>query len=83
MTMKTEGAFEAALAAVGQKTSIAGAGTTGFAWMFSNEFLGIAGLLVAIAGLLVNVYFKRKEYALKKELHDAEIAALRDPRHEQ
>jgi hypothetical protein len=79
---QTEATIEATLAAVGQKTTIGGASATGFAWLFSNEFMGLMGLLVAIAGLLVNVYFKRKEDARQQALHDAEMAALRSGHHE-
>lgn len=74
--MKTDVTFESALAAVGQKTSIAGASTTGFAWFFSNEFLGVMGLLVAVIGLVVNIYYRRRENARRQALHDATIAVL-------
>lgn len=75
--MKTEVSMEAAIAAVGQKTSLAGAGATGYAWLLSNEALGVMGVLIALAGLAVNWYFRRKEYELKKELNAAELAALK------
>lgn len=68
--------IEATLAAVGQKTTVAGASATGFGWLFSNEFLGLAGLLIAIAGLLVNIYFKRKEDARQQALYLANLAIL-------
>lgn len=80
--MKSEATIEATMAAAGQKTTMAGASATGAAWVFSNEFLGLMGLLVAIGGLLVNIYFKRKEDARQQELHEAELANLRSHDHE-
>lgn len=66
--MKTA-TLEATLAAAGQKATVGGASTTGIAWYFSNEFLGVMGILIALAGLMVNFYFRRKEFALKHEEH--------------
>lgn len=79
---KTEATIEATMAAIGQKTTIGGASATGLAWMVSNEFLGLMGLLVAVAGLLVNTYFKRKEDARQQALHEANLAALKAHEHE-
>lgn len=75
--MKTETTIEATMAAVGQKTTVAGASVTGAGWVFSNEFLGLAGLLVAVAGLLVNIYFRWKEDRRQQRKHEAEMAAIR------
>jgi hypothetical protein len=74
--MQNEITLEATMAAFGQKTTIAGAGTTGAAWLLSNEGLGFLGLVVAVAGLLVNVYFKRKEDARQQSLYEAELRNL-------
>lgn len=73
---------EATLAAVGQKVTVGGASATGLGWFFSNEFLGLAGLLIAIAGLLVNVYFKRKEDARQQQLFEASLAKINGGHHE-
>jgi hypothetical protein len=70
--------IEATLAAVGQKTTIAGASTTGFAWLLSNEGLGFLGLVVAVLGLLMNLYFKRKEDKRQQSLFEAEMQKLKD-----
>ena len=49
-----------ALSATGSKVTVAGAGLSGWGWVVSNEFFGAMGLLVALAGLLINLYYKRK-----------------------
>lgn len=74
---KTDATIEAALAAAGQKATVTGASITGVGWVFTNEFLGLAGLLVAVFGLLVNIYFKRKEDQRQEREHVAAMAAIR------
>lgn len=54
-------AVEAAAATVGSKVTYTGAGATVASWLLSSEFGVLAGLLLGIAGLLVNIYFKRQE----------------------
>jgi len=54
-------AIEGASAVLGAKLNYAGAGVTAAAgWMLSNEFFGLAGLAVALAGLLVQTYYRRR-----------------------
>lgn len=79
--MKTE-TIEA-LGEAGNKTTIAGAGLTGWGWLTSNEFLGVAGLLVAIGGVVVAWYYKRKAdrrhaaYIAARDLREAQESSLR------
>lgn len=56
--MKTE-TIEA-VGAAASRTTYAGAGITGWAWITSNEFLGVAGLLVAVGRLIVTWYYRRE-----------------------
>ena len=51
------------------KSMYTGAGMTVGGWWTSNEFLGLAGLLIATLGFVVNWYYKHK-------LTLAEIRAL-------
>ena len=48
------------IGAAGTKMSIVGAGTAGAGWLTASEFAAIVGALVAIAGLVVTWYYKRK-----------------------
>lgn len=70
--MKTE-TIES-LGGTGSKTIVAGAGLTSFGWIASNEFWGLVGAAVAIAGLCITWYYKREanrrqvlEHALRVE----------------
>lgn len=57
--MKVEVA-EAAAAKIGSTATVSGMLTTWFAWVTSNEGLGVLGLLVALVGLLVTWHYKRE-----------------------
>ena len=60
---------EAIVASAASKSMYTGAGLTLGGWWTSNEFLGLAGLLIAMMGFATNWYYKRK-------LTHAEIRAL-------
>lgn len=64
--MKVETAIEAAnAAAVGSKTTLAGSATAGLGWATSSAFFGWVGVIIALLGLGVNYYFRRKEHELR------------------
>ncbi len=60
---------EAIAASAASKGMYTGAGLTLGGWWTSNEFLGLAGLLIATLGFAINWYYKHK-------LTRAEIRAL-------
>ena len=60
---------EAIVASAASKGMYTGAGITLGGWWTSNEFLGLAGLLIAMLGFATNWYYKHK-------LTRAEIRAL-------
>ena len=67
--------LDATMAAVGTKATYAGAGMSGLGWFLSNEFFGLAGVLIALTGVLVNAYYRcqdniraAREHALRVEL---------------
>ena len=60
---------EAIVASAASKGMYTGAGITLGGWWTSNEFLGLAGLLIATLGFATNWYYKHK-------LTRAEIRAL-------
>lgn len=47
-----------ALGATSSKAFVAGATINGWGWLMSNEFYGAMGVLIALAGLAMNLYYK-------------------------
>jgi hypothetical protein len=56
-----EQTVDATIAAVGNKINAGGLGFSGFGWLTSNEFAILAGVFIALMGMLINWYYKRKE----------------------
>lgn len=48
------------------KTTVAGAAAGGLGWLTDSKTIAIAGLLVTLAGFLVNWYYRHKEFRLKQ-----------------
>jgi hypothetical protein len=67
----TSHAIEATLAATGSKATYTGAGMTVGGWMLSSEFAVLFGMLIGLAGLGVQWYYRHK-------LTNAEIEVLRE-----
>lgn len=65
------------LGAAGTKAIATGASLTSFGWLTSNEFLGLVGAFVAIAGLCITWYYKRKSNARQEAEHLLRMARLR------
>ncbi len=57
--MKTE-TVDAALAAAGSKATYTGSGMVLSGWLFSSEFAVLIGIVIGIAGFLVNWYYRHK-----------------------
>lgn len=84
--MKVETTIEAAnAAAIGSKTTLAGSATAGVGWATSSAFFGWVGVIIALLGLGVNYYFRRKEHELrlrddarKQAEHLARMQAIQD-----
>lgn len=62
------------LATLGDRTAGAGAGLGMFGWLLSSQFIGLAGLVVALIGVLISWHYKREanrrhvaEHALRME----------------
>lgn len=63
------------LAMAGNRATGAGASMGLYGWLASSEFVGLAGVAIALLGMLVNMYYRRKadmrahhEYLLRTEL---------------
>ena len=48
------------LATLGDRTAGAGAGLGVFGWLLSSQFIGLAGLVVALIGVLISWHYKRE-----------------------
>jgi hypothetical protein len=70
-------AAEAAAISVSGKTTLGGSAAGIAGWLASINWLGLSGVLIALAGLVVNVYFQmrrdRREAAESRE----RIASMR------
>lgn len=65
---------EAAIAASASKTTYAGAGMSITGWLLSNEFAILFGLILGLAGFIVNWYYKHKDDRRKEREHAARMS---------
>jgi uncharacterized membrane protein len=61
MSHEHQATIDATVSAVANKVTYGGAGAGVASWIFSSEFGFMVSLLVAVAGLAVNWYYKRKQ----------------------
>lgn len=59
--MKEQQTLDATMAALGSKATYTGASTSIVGWFLSSQFGVLAGILIGIAGLCVNWYYKHKQ----------------------
>lgn len=76
-TVKDEAA-EATIAAVAQKFSVAGGSAALVGGLTANEIAAFGGLIIAAIGLIVQVYYKRKEDRRNEALYRARIEDLQE-----
>lgn len=72
-------AAEATVAAIANKVTYAGGTTAFLGGVSANEIAAFGGLLVAVIGLLVQWYYKRKDDRRKGELHSAILSGRLSP----
>ena len=74
MNSATQHSVDATLAAVGSKTTYTGAGMTISGWLMSSEFAVLIGVVIGVAGFIVNWYYRHKltsyEIKLKQEQNE-------------
>jgi len=58
--MQNASAVDAALAAAGSKATYTGSGMVLSGWLFSSEFAVFVGIVIGVAGFLVNWYYRHK-----------------------
>ena len=66
-------AYETTMAAVGSKATYGGASATVASWFLSSEFGMLMGILIGVAGLAINFYYKHKDDKRKQEEHDRKM----------
>ena len=69
-------ATDAVIAAIAQKGALVGSGTAFWGGITANTVAAIGGLIVAVIGLGIQWYYKRKDDRRSDELHRARLAEL-------
>lgn len=62
--MKASEHIEQVATTVADKATLGGAGTGIVGWLMESNVLGLIGVCIALAGFLVNWYYKHKHYKL-------------------
>lgn len=75
-------AVDASIASAASKTTYAGAGMTVGGWFLSSEFAVLAGIVLGIAGFLVNWYYKHKQDRRESMEHQRKMALFEAGKHE-
>lgn len=71
-------AIETTLAATGSKATYTGAGMTIGGWFLSSEFAVLMGMIIGVAGFLVNWYYKHKLTMAQIRLQEEQAARERE-----
>jgi biopolymer transport protein ExbB/TolQ len=73
-------AAEASIAGIAQKVGLAGSGSAiVIGGLGLSDIAAIAGIVVGVIGLAVQVYFKRKQDRRERLFHDARMAGFKLP----
>lgn len=63
--------------ALSNKATLGGAATGLIGWLASINWIGLVGTMVAVVGLLANIYFQLRRDKREQVESDARIAALK------
>ena len=69
-------AIDATLAAIGHKTAQTGAITTLGGWVLSSEFGVLVGVVLGIAGLSIQWYYRRKQDQREQAEHERRMGLM-------
>ncbi|MNJ17894.1 hypothetical protein D3C77_121850 [compost metagenome] len=78
MASHPEGLVEAVGASVANKGMLTGAATGLVGWISQVNWIGIAGVAIAVLGFLVNTYFQVRKDRREAAESAARIAALKE-----
>jgi hypothetical protein len=67
-------AHDQAMAALGSKVTYTGASTSVVSWILSSQFGVLVGILIGVAGLLINWYYKAKQDRREEREHKKRMA---------
>lgn len=76
MFSKTELAnqtMDGTIAAASSKATYTGAGMTVGGWLLSSEFAVLVGIVIGVAGFLVNWFYRHRQDAREREEHEARM----------
>ncbi len=76
--ISTSDAVDASLAAIGSKSTYAGASMTVTGWLLSSEFAVLVGMLLGIAGFGVNWYYRHKLTHSEIQIREAQELRARE-----
>jgi rRNA processing protein Gar1 len=76
--MMKDTAADVTLASIGNKVIAAGTASAAYGGFTANEIAAIGGFVVAVIGLVVQIYFKVKADRRAAELHKKRIERLWD-----
>ncbi len=66
------------MAAAGSKATYTGAGASILGWMMSSEFGVLAGLLIGVAGLLINWHYRARQDRREQIEHERRMRLIAD-----
>ena len=70
---------DATIASAASKTTYGGASVTLGGWLVSSEAAVLAGIVLGLAGFVVNLYFRSRADAREEAEHRARMRALQEP----
>ena len=78
MTDRASAVVEATVASAANKTTVVGGITSALGWVTQVNWVAVTGIVVAVAGLLVNMYFQLRRDRRESAESAARIAALQE-----
>ncbi len=78
MTDRASAVVEATVASAANKTAVVGGITSALGWVTQVNWVAVTGVVVAVAGLLVNMYFQLRRDRRESAESAARIAALQE-----
>lgn len=70
--------MDGTIAAAGSKATYTGAGMTVGGWLLSSEFAVLIGVLIGVAGFLVNWFYRHRQDERERAEHEARMRRYGD-----